>query len=150
MQIERATVEDAAEILALIKRAFVPVGEQYDDRTLPPLVETLDSHQARYADHVVLKATVDGHIVGSVQAVMRGETCLLGRLVVDPVYQGRGIGRALAQEIERYFPEAKRFELFTGHASAGTLSLYTSLGYREYRTQTVHDRLTLVYLEKIV
>ncbi|MHB1342036.1 MAG: GNAT family N-acetyltransferase [Coriobacteriia bacterium] len=150
MQIERATITDGEEILALIKRAFAPVGEQYDDRMLPPLIETLESHQARYADHVVLKAIVDGQIVGSVQAVMRGETCLLGRLVVDPGYQGRGIGRALAQEIERHFPNARRFELFTGHASAETLSLYTSLGYREYRSQTVHDRLTLVYLEKIV
>lgn len=31
--------------------------------------------------------------------------------------QRRGIGRALMQQIERHFPPAERFELFTGHRS---------------------------------
>lgn len=150
MRIERADVADAEEILSLIKRAFTSVGEQYGDPKLPPLTETLDSHRTRYEDHVVLKATRDGRIVGSVQGVMSGETCLVERLVVDPAHQGRGIGRALALEIENRFPQARRFELFTGHASAETLGLYESIGYRKCRTQPVHDRLTLVYLEKVV
>ncbi len=149
MRIERATLDDAEEILALIKRAFGPVGEQYGDPELPPLTETLDEHRSRYRDHVVLKATSDGRIIGSVQGVMRaGDTCEVARLVVDPTRQNEGIGRALAVAIESSFPEARCFELFTGHLSERSLALYRSLGYTEVRRQRASDALTLVWLRK--
>jgi predicted N-acetyltransferase YhbS len=149
IRIELATVDDAEEVLALIKRAFAPVAEQYGDRSLPPLTEPLDSHRARYATHVVLKAMdPGGAIVGCVYGVSDGDTCLIGRLAVEPASQGLGIGRALATLIEAHFPSARRFELFTGHLSSETLHLYGSLGYRELRHERVHDGLTLVYLEK--
>jgi ribosomal protein S18 acetylase RimI-like enzyme len=146
--IETATPEDAGEILALIRRAFAPVGEQYGDPALPPLTETLGAFRERFSDHVVLKAILDGRIVGSVLGVMDGDTCLVGRLVVEPGHQGRGVGRSLAEEIERHFPQAERFELFTGDRSTVTLGLYAALGYRELRRDLVNDRLTLVFLEK--
>lgn len=147
-RIEVASTEDAEEVLALIKRAFAPVGEQYGDPALPPLVEPPEAFRARFADHVVLKAIADECIIGAVLGVMDGDTCLVGRLVVEPALQGRGMGRALATEIERRFPQAARFELFTGNRSAGTLGLYASLGYREFKREHVNDRLTLVFLEK--
>ncbi len=146
--IERATIADAAEILALIKRAFAPVAEQYESPELPPLTETLGSFRARFRDHIVLKAVEHGRIVGTIQGVARDDTCFVERLAVDPACQGRGIGRALARRIEELFPHVARFELFTGHASAETLSLYHSLGYREIRRERVSPRLSLVYLEK--
>ncbi|GAB4287072.1 MAG: GNAT family N-acetyltransferase [Coriobacteriia bacterium] len=149
MRIERATLDDAEEILALIKRAFGPVAEQYGDPTLPPLVETLDEHRSRYRDHVVLKATDGGHIIGSVQGALRGGgTCEVARLVVDPARQNEGVGRALAVAIESAFPEARSFELFTGHLSQRSLALYRSLGYTEVRRQRESNALTLVWLRK--
>jgi hypothetical protein len=51
-------------------------------------------------------------------------------------------------EIERRFPQAERFRLFTGHRSAKALHIYAELGYRESRTEYVHEDLTLIYLEK--
>jgi len=148
VRIEAATPTDADEILALIKRAFGPVGEQYGDPELPPLVETAESFRARFTDQVVLKATVDDRIVGAVIGASDGDTCRVGRLAVEPHLQGHGIGRTLATEIERHFPQVGRFELFTGDRSAGTLGLYSSLGYREVRREQVSDRVTLVFLEK--
>ncbi len=147
-RIEVATVEHADDILALIKRAFAAVGEQYGDRSLPPLVETCESFKSRFADEIVLKATLHERLVGAVIGALDGDVCRVGRLVVEPDFQGRGIGRALATEIERHFPEATRFELFTGDRSVETLGLYESLGYRESRRVREGDRLSLVYLEK--
>lgn len=149
MRIERAAEGDAREILALIKRAFASVGEQYGDPHLPPLTETLEEHRAAYANGVVLKAVEDGRIIGSVQGVLREDgTCYVARLVVEPTLQGRGIGRALATELERHFPDAVGFSLFTGHLSGETLGLYRSLGYAETHRESVSDRLTLVWMEK--
>jgi len=147
--IARATAEDAAEILALIKRAFRPVAMQYGVASLPPLDETLAGHLARYEDSVVLKATCDGAIVGSVQGRLDDNgVCHVARLVVDPAFQRRGIGRALMLALERSVPQARRFELFTGHLSEETIRLYRSLGYRETRRGRQDDAVTLVWLEK--
>lgn len=147
--IARATADDAAEILALIKRAFTPVARQYGVLSLPPLDETLAEHLARYDDSVVLKATCGGAIVGSVQGRLDSDgVCHVARLVVDPAFQRRGIARALMVALERSLPQARRFELFTGHLSEETIRLYRSLGYRETRRQRQSDALTLVWLEK--
>ena len=149
MHIEPASLEDAEEILAVIRAAFTPVAAQYGDPNLPPVAESLQSHRARYADHVVLKAVDDGRIVGSVQGVERpGGVCVVERLVVLPEWQGRGIGRTLTVAIEGRFPDASAFELFTGHRSTETLGLYRSLGYAESRREYVDERLTLVHLRK--
>jgi ribosomal protein S18 acetylase RimI-like enzyme len=149
MRIERASVDDAAETLALIKRAFGSVGEQYGDPNLPPLAETLEEHRAVYASGIVLKAIESGRIVGSVQGIPQDDgSCYVARLVVEPLMQGRGIGRALATELEKRFPAATGFSLFTGHRSEETLGLYHSLGFSETRRQIINDALTLVWMEK--
>jgi ribosomal protein S18 acetylase RimI-like enzyme len=149
VHIEQASLEDAEEILAVIRAAFTPVAAQYGDPSLPPVAESLQSHRARYADHVVLKAVDGGRIIGSGQGVDGpGGVCVVERLVVLPEWQGRGIGRALTRAIEASFPHAAAFELFTGHRSTETLGLYRSLGYAETRRDYVDERLTLVYLRK--
>ncbi|MDO8881094.1 MAG: GNAT family N-acetyltransferase [Coriobacteriia bacterium] len=147
----RATVSDAHEILGLIRRAFAAAARLYDEPDLPPLVESIDEHEARYATHVVLKAVdPDGTIVGSVQGEDRADgTCYVARLAVEPSRRRQGIGLALTAAIEAEFPEAQRFELFTGHLNESSLHLYASLGYREIRRQRENDRLTLVWLEKV-
>jgi ribosomal protein S18 acetylase RimI-like enzyme len=148
--IARATVRDAEEILGLIRRAFLPAGRLYDEPELPPLAETLDEHRTRYDSHVVLKAVdAAGTIVGTVQGQQRGDgTCYIGRLAVEPERQRQGIGLALTTAAEAAFPEATRFELFTGHLNESSLRLYAELGYRETRRVRESDRLTLVWLEK--
>jgi len=97
---------------------------------------------------MVLVATLHDQIVGSVRGEMLNGVCLVGRLVVEPERQGAGIGRALASEIEMRFPKAARFEIFTGHLSAGPLHLYESLGYVREREQQVSETVTLVFLSK--
>ena len=47
------------------------------------------------------------------------------------------------------FLSARRFELFTGHKSAGNIRLYERIGYRTYRKEQVHERLSLVFMEKV-
>jgi len=148
MFIELAVPDDAEEILALQKAAYAGEGRLYRDPQLPPLTQTVEEMRADFERQLVLKAVEDGEIVGSVRARMKGDACLVGRLIVRHDYQGRGIGTRLMREIEARLPEAKRFRLFTGHRSDKALHIYSRLGYEEYRREFLGDNLTLVYLEK--
>ena len=97
---------------------------------------------------LVLVAEADGAIVGSVRAVEHDDATEVGRLVVEPGQEGRGIGRALVIEVEQACPSATRFEILTGHRSDRALALYESLGYKRYRTEPIHTSLELVFLAK--
>jgi ribosomal protein S18 acetylase RimI-like enzyme len=148
--ITRAAIEDAAALLTLQKLAYRNEALLYEDCTLPPLTQTLEELQAEFARQVILKALVNGRIIGSVRAQMDDSmTCAIGRLMVHPDCQGQGIGTRLMQEVERHFEKAERFELFTGYKSAGNLRFYERLGYRELRLTPVKPKLALVYMEKL-
>ncbi|MGD9145014.1 MAG: GNAT family N-acetyltransferase [Anaerolineae bacterium] len=150
VSIERATVDDAQEILALQKLAYLNEAAIYDEYGIPPLTQSLEELQADFMRQVYLKAAHDGRIIGSVRAHEREGTCFVGRLIVHPDSQNRGIGSRLMEEIEAVFAQAGRFELFTGHRSERNLYLYQKLGYRPFRREQVTAALTLVYLEKTV
>ncbi len=148
--IEDAAIADAAEILALQKLAYRSEAALYDDDTLPPLVQTLESMAQDIREQVTLKAVLEGRIIGSVRARQREETCYIGRLIVHPDLQNRGIGARLMHAIEGRFADARRFELFTGDRSAKNLYLYQKLGYRIIREAPLSAKVTLAYLEKAI
>jgi ribosomal protein S18 acetylase RimI-like enzyme len=148
MQMEFATTDDAAEILALQRAAYQQVAERYGDYTIPPLTESLEDTEDQLALQTVLKVDLAGRIVGSVRAYQNGSTCFVGRLIVDPAYQGQGIGTALMLSVESHFPEAECFELFTGHKCEDTLRLYRRLGYVEVGREPISTQLTHVVLHK--
>ena len=149
MNIECADVQDAKEILDLQRLAYQSEAAIYDDYTIPPLTQTLEEMQDDFDAQLFLKASVDGETIGSVRGHMRQGTCFIGRLIVHPAHQGQGIGAALMEEIEKRFPEAGRFEVFTGHRSEKNLRLYAKLGYRIFKREKISDRLELVYLQRI-
>jgi ribosomal protein S18 acetylase RimI-like enzyme len=148
MIIERAGVEDAAEILTLQKLAYRSEAEIYDDFTIPPLTQTLEEMRADFENRVVFKVSIDGLIIGSVRAHEEQGTCFVGRLIVHPDFQNRGIGTQLVREVERAFVEARRFEIFTGDRSERNLYLYRKLGYRVFESKELTERVTLVFMEK--
>jgi ribosomal protein S18 acetylase RimI-like enzyme len=146
--IARAELGDATEILTLQRLAYQSEAEIYGDDRIPPLTQTLPALEEELREQVVLKALLDDRIVGSVRARVAEGTCYVGRLIVHPEVQNRGIGTRLLAEIERCFAGPTRFELFTGHRSVRNLYLYRKLGYSEFRLQRLSPKLTLVYLEK--
>ena len=146
--IERATLKDAEEILALQKLAYQSEAALHGEYNIPPLTQTLEGLRTDFERQVFLKAIRQGRIVGSVRGYVSGDTCYVGRLIVHPDVQNRGLGTRLMAEIERTFCQAQRFELFTGHKSERNLYLYRKLGYRPFKQEKVSDALTLVFLEK--
>lgn len=148
VEIQRALADDAGEILTLQRAAYVAEAQLYGDPFIPPLVESVQQVRKAIETGVTLKAVEDGRIVGSVRGTLSGATCLVGRLVVAPDRQGRGVGTALLTALHEQVPEAAAFDLSTGHLSEGNLRLCRRLGYRETRRERMDDHLTLVHLRR--
>ena len=148
MEIERAMISDAEEILILQKLAYRSEAEIYNDFNIPPLVQTLESIEKDFENQYFLKAVMDGKIIGSVRAYTKEGTCYIGRLIVHPDFQNRWIGTDLMNEIERIFNTCRRFELFTGDKSERNLYFYQKLGYKIFKKAKITDQTMVVYLEK--
>lgn len=148
--IGHAAGDDAGEIFTLQRAAYVSEAQAHGDPFLPPLVESLEQvRKVIESDAVVLKATLGGRLVGSVRGTLNERTCLVGRLVVAPDLQRRGIGGRLLDEIEEAVAgRADMCVLFTGHLSISNLKLYRRRGYAETHRERVADHLTLVHMRK--
>ena len=148
MKIEPAMISDAERILELQKLAYESEAELYEDFTIPPMTQSINEIREEFATLKFLKITEDGRIIGSVRAYDKDGTCYIGRLMVHPEFQNRGIGTKLMNEVEKVFETSNRFELFTGSKSQKNISLYQNLGYRQFKTSTINDKVSLIYMEK--
>jgi len=144
---EIASKSDLEEILRLQKLAYISEAEIYNDFSISPLLQTIDEleQEAKYC--TILKVVSNRKIIGSVRAYEKDGTCYIGKLMVHPQYQNRGIGKMLLSAIERCF-EHTGFEIYTGSKSVKNLSLYQKAGYRIFKTERVNNELSFVYLEK--
>lgn len=160
-----AVRSDAPAILALQRLAYQAEALRYNDWSLPPLTQPLEALEAEFSRLTILKAVqkaapgetgalddlpVPGalSIVGSVRAGLSHGVCQIGRLIVHPEHQRRGLGGALLDAIEKRFPGAEKFALFTGGRSEDNIRLYEHHGYGVVRRQEMKPGLMLVFLEK--
>ncbi len=134
--IERAVFEDLEEILRVQKAAFYPVALAERNDRIPPLMQTQEEIEDEFTRRTFLKYVHDGKIIGSVRAHLdENRVCQIGKLVVLPEHQGKGIGTALMEAIEQEFEDCLAYELFTGAMHVHTVAFYHRLGY-----QTVSKR----------
>lgn len=143
----RAAAQDAEAILALQKRAYASEARLYDDWSIPPLVQSLESMREELQSMHVLKAVAGEALVGSVRARVQDGVGHIGRLIVEPQRQGRGIGSALLRAIEELL-DCTQFELFTGSRSEGNIRLYRRHGYEVIGTQTLSAQVTFTLMRK--
>lgn len=154
VRIGRASRAETGEVLTLQRAAYVAEALLYDDARIPPLLQTQDELEAELAapSTVALTALLGPRMVGAVRAVRASDdrtAWAIGRLVVAPDVQGRGIGRRLLSAIETAAPsDVARYTLFTGHLSRANLDFYTRCGYVETRRETQRNGLVMIHLDK--
>lgn len=147
MKIQDACLNDAEEILVLQRTAYVSEAKLHDDFEIPPLTQTLEELISDFANKKILKITENGSLVASGQARFSEGCCYIGRMAVWPTLQGKGIGSKLLSALEALFPEARRFELFTGEHSQKNLAMYKRRGYVPFKTAQL-GRTKVIFLER--
>lgn len=147
--IVRADSSVAAELLELQKLAYQSEAVIYDDWSIPPLTQTLEEIKKELSEMTFLKVCDSGKLIGSVRGSVHDGTCRIGRLIVHPDFQHKGIGTHLMAAIEAEFPNVLRFELFTGSKSRGNIRLYEKLGYRKFRIDRLSAHVEVVFMEKL-
>ncbi len=148
MRIIKAELEDLPSILQLQYLAYQSEAELLGNYDIPPLKQTLFEIQAEYRQGVILKAVNEvGEITGSVRAHSKDGTLFIGKLIVRPDMQGRGIGTLLLAAVEQAMPHA-RYDLFTSSKSERNIRLYERVGYVRFQERQVSPGLVFIYLEK--
>lgn len=146
--VEKADRCDLPDILRLQKAAFSPIGILLTRDDLQPLTQTLHSIQSEFEKQLFLKYMIDGRIVGSVRAYLdESGICRIGKLVVLPEYQSRGIGKALMQSVHHRFANCTAFALFTGKDIPFIVNFYRRLGYAETHNETLNG-VEMVFMER--
>jgi len=122
---------DAGELFTLQRACWVQEQQANPGVEIPALVESFDQLRKWIGEGVVLVAHSHGRLIGAARGRLHGESWAIGRLMVAPDLQGRGLGRILLQRIEEAAPESARsLELFTGAGSTRNLKIYRRAGYR--------------------
>lgn len=147
--IERAKESDLQALLFLQKAAFTEVAKQMNNYNIPPLLQNVQDVRHDFDTCVILKyISSKNQIVGSIRGHLSDDyICHVGKLIVHPTFQNRGIGKALMSEIEKYFPSCLKFTLFTGEETPNTLYLYSKVGYRVVYKKEI-DGINLIHMEK--
>ncbi len=122
---------DAGELFTLQRACWLQEQQDNPGVEIPALHETLEDLRGWIARDTVLVARSAGRLVGAVRADLHERTWEIGRLMVAPDLQGRGLGRVLLQRVEAAAPpEATAYALFTGAGSLRNQKLYKKAGYR--------------------
>jgi tRNA (guanine37-N1)-methyltransferase len=131
-----ATPGDAGELLTLQRACWVQEALANDDlANIPALHESLDDVRGWLETWSTWVVRAEGRLVGAVRGRLEdtpaGPAWDIGRIMVAPDLQGRGLGKALLAHIEAVAPpEASSYVLFTGARSVANIRLYTRAGFR--------------------
>lgn len=148
MKIIKAGKADLENILALQYLAYQSEARLLNNYEIQPLTQTLEEVLMEFDKGTFYQAVNEkNELIGSVRAFVDNGTLYIGKLIVHPDYQGKGIGTALLKEIEKD-NSGLRQELFTSDQSLRNLRLYERLGFVQFKTKPLFEDLNLVFMEK--
>jgi ribosomal protein S18 acetylase RimI-like enzyme len=122
--LRRATITDASEVARLLLVGF---GH---DRPIDPKRYTAEAEPT-------LVVEFEGQAVGTVRVSLDGEQGGVYGFVIDPQWQGQGIGRDVLRRVCRQLQDygAQRVGLEVLVDNERALGLYTSIGFTEATTE---------------
>jgi ribosomal protein S18 acetylase RimI-like enzyme len=150
-KIQPATKQDLPGILEIQKAAFLDEAKIYNNYKIRPLFMTLEDMESDFENYSYLKAIVENTIAGSVKYKVENSVGYIGNLIVDPVYQNRGIGKDLVTRALEEQVDAEKIELFTGYKSEKNISFYKKFGFKIIREDYLSENEPkMVFMELLL
>ncbi|PKH44204.1 tRNA (guanine37-N1)-methyltransferase [Nocardioides alpinus] len=134
LDVRPAVPADAGEIYTLQRACWLQEMVANPGVEIPALRESLDDVRRGLGDWTVMvvREPVSGRLIGAVRGRVdsHGEWDI-GRIMVAPDLQRRGLGRALLELVEGLAPrDVRTYVLFTGAGSTDNLRMYKKAGFR--------------------
>jgi tRNA (guanine37-N1)-methyltransferase len=130
-EITLATRADAGELFTLTKACWLQEQRANPDKVFPAVEESLEDAVRGIEACTTFVARVAGRMIGSCRGRLEGDVWDIGRVMVAPDLQGRGLGPHLLALIEQAAPaEATSYALVAGARSADNIRMYKKAGYR--------------------
>jgi tRNA (guanine37-N1)-methyltransferase len=133
LEVRLATRADVGELFTLTRACWLQELWANPGAFIPALAETVEDAVRGMEDWTTFVALAGGRIVGSTRGRLAGDGTVwdVGRVMVAPDLQGRGLGRYLLRLVEDAAPaEVTSYELMTGAHSVDNLRTYKKAGYR--------------------
>ncbi len=153
LTLKRASESDAELIWKMQVVSFAEMYARYRDDETSPAKEPIEKVSARLRQpftHYYLIETEAG-IAGAIRVVdfrEEGRAKRISPLFILPEFRGRGLAQAAIRAVEDIHGSDK-WSLDTIAQEEGNCRLYEKMGYRRTeRTETINDRMTLVFYEK--
>lgn len=132
--LSRAESQQVDELGRICYDAFKEIDERHRFPLDFPSVEFACQAIARFVsrpDYYAVAASVEGELVGSNFLSLSDGIAGVGPVSVDPAHQGKGIGRALMEDVLSHArrQHIARVRLLQDGFNTGSLSLYASLGF---------------------
>ena len=123
---------DAGELLTLQRACWLQEAIANESVTgIPALQESLGDVEEWLETWTTYVVRSEGRLIAAVRGRLVGDAWDIGRIMVAPDLQGRGLGRVLLEHIQRVAPRAATsYVLFTGHQSHGNIRMYKKAGFR--------------------
>ena len=134
LDVRAAVPADAGELYTLQRACWLQEMEANPGVVIPALRESLDDVRRGLGEWTVrvVREPSSGRLVGAVRGKVdsHGEWDI-GRIMVAPDLQGRGLGRALLELVEELAPDdVTTYVLFTGAGSVDNQRMYKKAGFR--------------------
>jgi len=133
VEIRLATRADAGELFTLTRACWLQELWANPGVLIPALEESFEDAVRGVDEWTTYVAVTGGRIVGSTRGRVTGDGTVwdVGRVMVAPDLQGRGLGRYLLALAEDAAPDhVTSYELWTGARSVENIRMYKRAGYR--------------------
>ncbi len=146
-EVRLAWPSDTGEILTLQRCCWVSEAQANEGVPIPALLETLEDVRRSLDEWTTVVVRSAGRLVGSVRGPAGRPDSVwdIGRLMVAPDLEGRGLGRWLLVNIEQLAPpQATSYRLSTGAGSERNHRMYHKAGYRRSPEEPPHHGVVVL------
>lgn len=164
--IRKANIEDAAAVMALIRRAMTVYARNSGiNSQLESLEESLEDVTASIRSHYVMIVENRDGIVGTVRLILPAsdelpdscnnlepsETAWFSRFAVTPELQAAGAGRLLYQAAEAYLADMgmKSVLLYTALSNQRLVDFYQSRGFELLSSENNRGYVRGLFIKKL-